>query len=95
MDQVSTVDLTALEFSHVKDGDGKLHGFIREVPAIYFMDGRTRLAMFDERRVFIGLARSVETACVSILAYHKQWADWIKVPFVKKDDTHYATEGIR
>lgn len=85
-DMTQTVDLTAPEFSHVRNDAGRLCGFLREIPGSYFMDGRQRIAMFDECKVFIGTARSVETGCIRVVEHHRAWRDWVKVPFIKKTD---------
>lgn len=74
------------EFSVVKDEQGTLHGYMREIPAEFFMDGRKRIALFNERKFFLGMARSAETGCATILEHYRRWHEWVKVPFVRKDE---------
>lgn len=85
-EQPKANDLLPSEFSRIEDSTGKLIGLVREIPGSYFPDGRQRFMMFSHTRHMLGMARSVEYATACIASYAAQWSDWVKVPFVKKED---------
>lgn len=86
MEQINTADTLAPEFCQVKNADGGLCGFVREIPQIYFADGSRRWAMFDARKKLIGSCMARDKAVDGVREHAHRLDTWATVPFGGRKD---------